>query len=416
MSRRQIPVLPIVAMLAIIAGGYGLYKNVVFEEIEVQIEQSAEARSNRLLAANLLLETEGFDFDIEYNRRIFAKLDQSDDVLWLTDATELEDKREAEKIITWVESGGILLTSPAGQYGLDTSTISGWLFEKFGIEETKLSLSTEELIQKRKQTDSKAANDSDNDNVLSSDITLKTITLPDNGLETPQIKIFSDYEPYFKIADEAPENTQTIINSPHLIYRSVGDGYVAVYSDEELFDSDRLDEADQGYLLLWLTQTAQSKNVSIVFRPASSPGLFTVVWNKFTLAICLMGLVLVGFLRWAASRIGPIEQELPPIKNNIMAHLEARGEFWYRHKYTDKIIGNVQKFARENLLAKGGKLTTDNDAGDKPALIKQACEQLQCSPKQADQILFGTAKNDSTILSMSCALQRLNHHKQYKPK
>lgn len=407
MSRRQFPVLPVIAMIAIMAGGYGLYKNIIFEEIEIEIEQSAEARSNRLLAANFLLETEGFDFDIEYNRRIFAKLDQSDGVLWLTDATELEDKREAEKIIAWVESGGILLTSPAGQYGLDTSTVSGWLFEEFGIEE---------LIQKGSENDSKIAGESDEDNAQSSDITLKTITLPDTGLETPQIRIFSDYEPYFQIADEAPGSTQTIIDSPYLIYRSVGEGYVAVYSDEELFDTDRLDEADQGYLLLWLTQTAQSKNVSIVFRPASSPGLFTVVWNKFTLAICLMGLVLVGFLRWAASRLGPIEQELPPIKNNIMAHLEARGEFWYRHKYTDKIIGNVQKAARENMLAKGGKLITDNDASDKSALIKQACEQLRCSPEKADQILFGDAKNDSTILRMSRALQRLNHHKQYKPK
>jgi len=363
------------------------------------------------LAANFLLNTEGFDFDIEYNRRVFAELDQSDGVLWLTDATELEDKREAEKIITWVESGGILLTSPAGQYGLDTSTISGWLFEQFGIEELHNKDKTaEEVIAER-------SNENDSQRTVDAsqyDITI--ITLPDASLEVPQIRIFSDYEPYFKIADEGPENASTVIDSPHLIYRSVGEGYVAVYSDEELFDTDRLDEADQGYLLLWLTQTAQSKNVSIVFRPASSPGLFTVVWNKFTLAICLMGLVLVGFLRWAASRLGPIEQELPPIKNNIMAHLEARGEFWYRHKYTNKIIGNVQKAAKENILAKSGKPGTDNDPGDKSMLIKKACEQLRCSPDKAEQILFETANNDSTILSTSRALQSLNHHKQYKPK
>jgi len=363
MSRRQFPVLPIIAMLAIMAGGYGLYKNIVFEEIEIEIEQSAEARSNRLLAANFLLNTEGFDFDIEYNRRVFAELDQSDGVLWLTDATELEDKREAEKIITWVESGGILLTSPAGQYGLDTSTISGWLFEQFGIEELHNKDKTaEEVIAER-------SNENDSQRTVDA----------------------SQY-------DITTENASTVIDSPHLIYRSVGEGYVAVYSDEELFDTDRLDEADQGYLLLWLTQTAQSKNVSIVFRPASSPGLFTVVWNKFTLAICLMGLVLVGFLRWAASRLGPIEQELPPIKNNIMAHLEARGEFWYRHKYTNKIIGNVQKAAKENILAKSGKPGTDNDPGDKSMLIKKACEQLRCSPDKAEQILFETANNDSTIL------------------
>ncbi len=397
MSGRQFPILPIIAMLAIIAGGYGLYKNIIFEEREYEVAQSAEARSNRLLAANFLLNTEGFEFEVKNNRRVFTELDESDGVLWLTDATELEDQREAEKIIDWVESGGILLTSPAGQYGLDKSTISGWLFEQFGIEE---------LDQDEKNEEEESPED------------LNTITLPDASLDVPQIKIFSDYDPYFKISEEGPENVTTIIDAPNLIHRSVDNGYVAVYSDEELFDTDRLDETDQGYLLLWLTQPAQSKNVSIVFRPASSPGLFTVLWNKFTLAICLMGLVLIGFLRWAASRIGPIEHELPPIKNNIMAHLEARGEFWYRHKYTNKIIGNVQKAARENMLTSGGKLNNnaDNHSSEKSVLIKQACKQLQCSPEKAEQVLFGKARSDPTILSMSRALQRLNHYKLYKPK
>ena len=415
MSVRQVPILPIIAMLAIIVGGYGLYKNIIFEEIEIEVAQSAEARNNRLLAANLLLGNEGFGFDIKNNRRVFTKLDDSDGVLWLTDASELENRREAEKIIDWVESGGILLTSPAGQFGLDKSTISGWLFEQFGIEE----------LNEDRQDVKTSSDESDEDYKQSSDITskidLNTITLPDTGLDIPQIKVFSDYEPYFQITDEDPENAQTIIDAPYLIHRSVGDGYVAVYADEELFDTDRLDEADQGYLLLWLTQPAQTKNVSIVFRPASSPGLFTVLWNKFTLAICLTGLALVGFLRWAASRIGPIEQELPPIKNNIMAHLEARGEFWYRHKYTDKIIGNVQTAAQENMLASSGNwnIGSDNvtsENSNKTALIKQASEQLRCSPVKAEQILFGHAKNDAAILSMSRALQRLYHYKQYKPK
>ncbi len=413
MSRRQIPILPIFAMLAILAGAYGLYKNIEFEEVEFEVSQSAEARTNRLLAASFLLNTEGFDYEVKNNRRVFTDIDESDGVLWLTDATELEDQREAEKIIAWVESGGILLTSPAGQYGLDKSTISGWMFEQFGIEE--LEQNKTDSAEESNEVTSEDESESTNDN---SEYDLKIITLPDSSLQNPQVVLFSDYEPYFRIADEGPENAQTIIDSPYLIHRSVGDGFIAVYSDEELFDSDRLDEADQGYLLLWLTQPALNKNVSIVFRPASSPGLFTVLWTKFTLAICLMGLALVAFLRWAASRLGPVEHELPPIKNNIMAHLEARGEFWYRHKHTNKIIGNVQSAAKENLQTSSGKLNASSadDTSDKSAVIKQACEKLQCSPEQAEHILYGHAKNDKSILSMSRALQRLNHHKQYKPK
>jgi len=409
MSRRQFPILPIIAMLAIIAGCYGLYKNIIFEEFEYEVEQSAQARKNRLLAAGFLLNTEGFDFEIKDNRRVFTELDQSVGVLWLTDSNELEDKREAEKIINWVESGGILLTSPSGQYGLDESTISGWLMDQFGIEE--FDGNTDKNTEAQDKNDARAPGNS-------SISARKTITLPDTSLENAKIDIFSDYERYFQIAKEGPNKARTIIDTPFLIHRSVGEGYVAVYSDEELFDTDRIDEADQGYLLLWLTQPAQSKNVSMVFRPASSPGLFTMLWNKFTLAICLLGLALISFLRWAASRLGPIEQELPPIKNNIMAHLEARGEFWYRHKYTDKILANVQAAAQESVLARGGRMNVGTAIGadDKPALLKQASEQLRCSQEQADQILFGHAKGDSAILRTSRALQRLNHYKQYKSK
>jgi len=398
MSRRQFPILPVIAMLAIIVGGYGLYKNIIFEEVEYDVEQSAEARKNRLLAAGFLLNTEGFTFEVKDTRRVFAELDKTDGVLWLTDTNELEDKREAEKIINWVESGGILLTSPSGQYGLDESTISRWFLEQLGVEELYSAAEKDEK-KENENSDEQVLNEDDvqaTDNA--STYTQKTITLPDTSLKN--------------------ENARTIIDTPYLIHRSLGEGYVAVYSDEELFDTDRLDEADQGYLLLWLTQPAQSKNVSIVFRPASSPGLFTMLWSKYTLAICLLGLALIGFLRWAASRLGPIEQELPPIKNNIMAHLEARGEFWYRHKYTDKILGNVQAAAQENMLAGGGKLNTSTNTGadDKSAILKQAGEQLRCSPEQAEQVLFGHAINDKAILRMSRALQRLNHYKQYKLK
>jgi len=404
MSSRQFPILPILALIAIGAGAYGLYKNLSFVEEEYEVGQSTEASRNRLLAAGFLLNTEGFEFEVKNTRRVFADLDKSDGVLWLTDSTELEDQREAEKILAWVESGGILLASTSGAAGFEQSTISGWFMEQLGIE----SMGEDPEIFKE-------FDESGSDYPWE---LWETITLPDADLENPKIRIFSDYDPYFQVVDESADNSQTIIDTPFFIHRAIGEGYVAVYADEELFDTDRLDEAEQGYLLLWVTQPAQSKNVSIVFRPASSPGLFTVLWNKFTLAICLLGLALAIFLRWAASRLGPIEQELPPIKNNIMAHLEARGEFWYRHKYTDKILANVQTEAQENMLSNSGKLNTNTSIGadEKVAIVKQASELLRCTSEKAEHILFGKARNNAEVLRMSRALQRLNHFKHYKPK
>jgi len=349
---RQIPILPIFAMLSIGAIGFWLYQNISFRDEVFEVDQSTEAKRNPVFAASLLLEENGFDFEVAKDRRVFSELKgDSTGVLWITDLHQLENIREAEQIMEWVQDGGILLASSGDTYAFSSASITSWLMEQIGVSPFEEDESPEPEYD--------------------DDLVVNSITLPDAGLKGQTFDIYSYYEPYFKINTDGPDNARTIIDTSQLIYRAIGDGYVALYADEEMFDSDRIDDFDQGYVLLWLTQAAKSDNVAIVVRPDSTPGLFTVLWSKYTLAICLFGIVLVGYLRWASSRLGPIEHELPPIKNNIMAHLEARGEFWYRHKYTDEVLAEVQAAAREHLSGAGSRLSSDNtlDPEERTAII-----------------------------------------------
>lgn len=405
MNGRQFPIFPILIMCALAVGAYWVYKNIELIDFDYPVGQNDEARANRLLASMRLLEREGFSFNVAKNRSVFSSLDaEKSDVLWIADLNELSNEQESIDIYNWVESGGILLTSPLNAAAFAEHTVSGNFLSKIGIEtfeelELELFLEQPDLIRNNE------------DGVY-------LLALPETGpIELPKFELYSANEPYFKSAFFEANNARTIVDSPYLIQKSIGDGYVTVYADGNMFDNDEVGSYDHAYLLLWLTQPADQKQVSIVFRPEEKPGLFQLLWSRFTLAIMLLGLVLIGFLRWASSRLGPVEHELPPIQNNLMAHLEARGEFWYRHKYTDKVLGKVQDAALENLLKRRGLSGPEQHSQmtDKTAIIKQARELLQCADATAENALFGKANNDHAILSASRALQKINHRKPFQP-
>jgi len=407
MKSREIPILPILLMIAIGVGVYGLYKTMEFEEEKYFEAQSAEARKNPFLAASRLLEKFGFKTAMAENRGVLTQLDINETgVLLLNNLLELEDPREVESILEWINSGGILLTSPGGESAFDDTNIASTLLEQLGVarfEDDGLS------------EDQKAEYSVDN-NVF-------YVWLNDKDIED-ELVLGTNYGSYFInnfMGEDASGNNSlnTIVNSAVLVYKSMGEGYVGLYSDPALFYNLQLEALDHAYALVWLTQSAKTKSMMLVYRPTGKPGLFKFVWNKFTVSILVAMMVLAGFLRWASTRLGPIEQELPPINNNLMAHLEARGEYWHRHKHTPEIVTNVQQSTLEQLARQRGKLVTkhavsaEQEHADRAELIKHASKILKCSASQAEKVLFAKTTGDANILKTSQALQKINHQKLF---
>lgn len=402
MKKRQIPILPILLMIGLIAGAYGLYKTLEFEEESYFESQSAEARKNPFLAASRFLEKHGFETSMAENRGVLTQLNVNETgVLLLDNLMELEDPREVASILEWIKSGGILLTSPGGASAFDETKVASTLLEQLGVT----SFDEYDLPENLQAEYS-----------LDNDVFYIDLNDKDHAEE---IILHTNYGSYF-INDSSDEDTSnTIVDSAALIHKSLGQGYFSLYSDPSLFYNVPLEALDHAYALLWLTQPAKTKSLMLVYRPTGKPGLFTFIWNKFTVSILLAMLVLAGFLRWASTRLGPVEQELPPINNNLMAHLEARGEYWYRHKHTPDIVAKVQQSTLEQLARKQGKLVkkhatdTELSNADRSELIKHASKILKCSPSQAEKILFAQTTGDANILNTSQALQKMNHQKLF---
>ncbi len=399
---RQIPILPILLMVAIAAGAYGLYKTVEFEEQAYFESQSTEARKNPYLAASRFLEKHGFATSVAQNRGVLTNLNISDTgILLLDDINELTDVREVESLVRWIHSGGILLTSPVGAYAFEETNVANELLQQFGVNTLENIQLLENQLEKQ-----------NNENVFY--LSLNDKDFPDD------LALSSNDAPYFVNSFTHSDAVKTLIDSPALIHKSMGKGYFTIYSDPALFRNEQLEHVDQAYALLWLTQPAKSNTMMVVYQPAGKPGLFKLLWSKFTVSILLAGLVLAGFLRWASSRLGPVEHELPPINNNLMAHLQARGEYWYRHKHTPDVVANVQQSTQEKLVRKQGKLREKKPSGadynneDRADIIKQASKLLKCSTIEAEKILFAHTAGDANILHASRALQKINHQKLFK--
>ena len=115
MKDRDFPFLPLLLLGAMVYGAYWLYKNIELVEEEFTVNESIEAIQNPHLAASRLLGTEGFKPSLALDRGMFRSLDiASVGVLWLYSLDVLLDDREVARVRRWVESGGILLASPAG--------------------------------------------------------------------------------------------------------------------------------------------------------------------------------------------------------------------------------------------------------------------------------------------------------------
>lgn len=394
MKYKDLPIFPTLLLIAMAVGAYFIYNNLEFEEREYPSGQTEVARKNMHLAAVRLLGEEGFSFSVAEDRSVFSTLDiNTTSVLWIANINELSSRQEVDQLLSWIEAGGVLLTSPAYEAAYSESTVSAEFLERIGTR----AFEEDELEQYLDRPDL----------ISNTNTESYALLIPDaSGVLVPRY-LYSYDDPYFKNIPSYGSDMETIIDSPYLLHKRIGKGFVSIYTDYYMFDNEDIGLLDHEYLLLWLTQPAKQKTISLVFTPAEKPGLFEVIWDNFSIAVLIMGIALIGFLRWASSRIGPIEQELPPIQNNIMAHLEARGEYWYRHKHLDKMTNNIQVAALENLQRK----KMNDGEQNRTTTIKQATELVKCTSALAEDALYGQVYSDDQLLNASRTLQKINHRK-----
>ena len=347
---------------------------------------SAEVLRNPLTAAQRLLTENGFTVVTNKDRRILSQLSiKNNHILWLKNLNFLVSEKEFQHVFNWVQSGGHLLAG-VSESMLDEPTLMSRYLHEINIEFID---SDNELLLSYYESDS-----------TDSIVHIRTL---DNAQKNIQVDL--GYDPSLSAGHGSRLRVGPAVDLYSLVQQDHGAGLITLYTDNEAFDYDRIDYEDQAYLLLWLLRGTIG-NVQIMASPNNSPGLFRTLWLKGSLIIIALAITVAGFLRYAATRLGPIELEPSPGRSNLLAHLKARGEFWRRHNSLDSMLRPVRQSVLTELHRRRGGVMQELDAID-DSVFAQTAELADCSLADAKLALTGPVKTDSELLHISSILYRV---------
>jgi len=391
----RIPILPLLVVFALGIAGYWLSQHIEYVEEEYEQGADEEVRENHLYTASELLRRNGYTIaDIE-DRRFFNQLPTTESVIWLRTLDSLLTEDEYQQLFDWVAQGGHLVTGIAEQPEDGSSLMARYLSEN-GIKSRKRNSVYERNVE----------------SLIEQDALMVLLPAYDQHID-----VALGYEPYLK-ADN-PSRLRLGVNESYslLVQRPIGNGWITAYTYHYAFDNWSINHEDQAYLLLWLLQPSAGSTVHVMLQPNDVPGLLHTLWSHVPLVLLTLLVVLIGFLRLAATRLGPIEEEGVVGGSNLLAHLRARGEFWRRHRNVDAMLTPVRHAAiAEVKRQQGDRADVSIDLGtlDDDTLFAKAADLADCSTHQARKALLSSMSSDTELVNSSIVLHRLLNKKQVK--
>jgi len=418
--------------------GYYLYENLERYEYTVEAGVSDEARKNPLLASTRLLEEYGYETSLIQNLSGFRNLDSKDgEVIWLNDAEALPEGSLLDELAQWTDDGGHLilgLTEPLSDRMDD-------LLIDFGIEayndrdSIRALQPWEELYQinfdeddsydefthyHRPNPHDPYGNPSRRDPTMvfryAYDGTLRTLPVqgPDGGAITVhynnKAEMFTDLELLHGLRVPVPDGPFVLAQFQY------GGGIVTVLGDNKMFSHGSLADHDNGFYLLSLLSVHPSNKVHYLLDVRESPNLLSWLWDKFPTMIVMFIAALLSWVLFSAARLGPVRQEVPAGRTNLLSHLRARGHFWRRRGELPALSEPVQQAAVRAIKRKH-PTGIDATADQIPeSILKEVATELGCSTSQLRHALTHKNLAARDLPNAGKILQRLIHQPSIRSK
>jgi len=129
-----------------------------------------------------------------------------------------------------------------------------------------------------------------------------------------------------------------------------GDGRVVLINDAFLFTNAHLGENQNAALLykLMLLGDDEPSIIWIVFRE-TYPTISELLGLHAWMALVSLALMIILGIWTFAPRLGPIRPDPPPIRRRLMEHIEASGQFIWRHRGAPNLV-NAAREAMTNSI------------------------------------------------------------------
>lgn len=376
-AERRVTTLVLVGLVVILAAALGRWFLANFERRTetIPVGLSAAARRNDLLAAERYLARLGIPVESVAGRGLLVELPPPTDTLLVRGLGPTDPARRA-RLRDWLEQGGRLVVEAMRVTGPDEQAPSDDLLADFGIR-----LRAAEAAPGAREGDGK----------------LRVAVVGADQARPSTVSFLANY--YLDVAD-ASAGDVCAGQRPRLVTRAVGRGRLTVLSDSRFMGNAEIGKLDHAFVTARLVAPAPGGKVWLLYDSAM-PWLGELLWSSAPQALVSAALALVAWLWSIGGRLGPLLPLPPPGRRDLLEHLEASGDFLWRHGRAVRLVES----SRRRILARWLRGHPDLARADAMAQASAVAKAIARPADAVMRALMVQAEDESAFVAQARLLR-----------
>lgn len=376
-DERRVTRLVLVGLALILVAGLTQWFFTHFERRTetIPVGLSAAARRNDLLAAERYLARLGIPVESVTGRRLLVELPPPTDTLLVRGLGPTDPTRRA-RLRDWLARGGRLVVEAVRVSGPDEAAPSDDLLADFGIR-----LRAAETDEEGREGDGKIR-----------------VTLATPGQTRPSSVTF--LANYHLDCAEAAADDVGAGGHPRLVSRTVGKGRLTVLSDSRFMGNAEIGKQDHAFVTASLVAPAPGGKVWLLYDSAM-PGLGELLRSNAPYALTAATVTLAIWLWSLGGRLGPLLPVPPPGRRDLIEHLEASGDFLWRHGRAVRLVES----SRRRILARWLRGHPDLAASDRRTQSDAVARTIAQPPDAVTRALMVQAEDEAAFVDQARLLR-----------
>jgi hypothetical protein len=364
-------------LLLLVLLGWGIHwflDNHRWENLEIKVDVSAEARRNPWLAAERFLTRLDRTVESQSGRRLLLQPPAAEGVMIVKRLGRALPAEREQALVEWISSGGhlVLETNPNDEGATA-------LRERFGVELGELDWGNPE------EADGEDCG------------CLARFHYP--GYAEPLQAALSPNR-YLAASDPAPDWWLDNPSGTQLLRLGLGRGRLTLLTETEWLDNERIGEQDHAMLLALLVGDARA--VWLVYG-GDQPGVLALFWAKAPYLV-LTGLLFAGLLVWRLGRrSGPLLAAPPPARRDLLEHLQAAAHYAWRLDRAQGLLAD----SRRRLLQDWQRRHPRLERLDRAECSAWIAERRGLAAVAVERALYGPIGDEGELIRASALLRRL---------
>jgi hypothetical protein len=343
--------------------------------LEIEVGPSEEARRNPFLAAERFLARLEIPVASESGRERLRRLPPPTDTLLVRHPGSLAPERR-RALDQWMTDGGRLVV---------TASVP----ETGGAEERDLAAG----YGVRLSTEDAERSAADGQTEVIAEISVEAAGRP--------LRVAFSTERALETVAE-PEMAIIAADRLRMVRLPVGDGSLTVLAEERFMTNAAIGEHDHALVMAYLLAPAPGGTVWLLYD-REMPWIGALVWSAAPYAIISGALCLLAWAWSAGARLGPLQPVPGRDRRDLLEHLDASGDFLWRHGQADHLI----KPTRRRVLELWRRRRPDLGRLDDAALAHAIALATDEDPDVVVRALHVHADDADAFVRQSALLQRL---------